>query len=1614
MVMRETMDTVGARVRLGSIHDEAATRPARTSRRQSMRNRVRRPMSRAFTIEPLEPRQLLASDLLITELMASNGGFLVHDPDEREPVRFLDGDGNSSDWLEIQNVGDTDMDLVGYRLTDDLETPDKWTFPSKVLAPGEYLVVFASGQEVDDYVDPDGNLHTNFRLSAGGEYLAFSAPDGTIVSEFGEEGFPPQLRNVSFGMAQTSVVLDADSDAAYRVALEDPAAGWMLPGFDATAGGFTAGKAALGYEDRPDDRTNFADLIQTEIPSGTHGFFARFEFDVADADVINTMSLEMMVDNGFLAFINGHPVAQDNAPDNASWFSTASASRPRDSLARQFTEFPLTEHVDKLVDGTNVLAIHALNFLSDNSDMLLVPRITLGSADVNAAFGIESTPGFMTDPSPGKPNVSPDQLHAGFVPQTQVNTVGGFFEEPIQVEVTVDDPDATVYYTIDGSEPTTETGTVYSQPVTISSSTILRTAAIKPDFIPSRITTNSYIYLDDVYTQDGAGLPRTWGVMGNTNNGVRAGDPVPANYEVDPRVVNDPRYHDTLKDDLRSIPTMSLVLDPEDLWSEESGIYSNSLSEGFAWERPVSAELFNTDGELEFQIDAGVRIHGGWGRRPSSSNKHSFRLLFRNQYGAGRLEYPMFGEEATGSFDTFVLRANFNHSWATGGDPATTFINDQFAAETQLEMGYVAPHSNWVHLYLNGLYWGLYNPMERPSAPFAADYFGGDKENYDVLVVGSPTDGDGQAWSQLTRAARDRDYDRVQELLDIDAAIDYFIVNQYGGNWDWPQNNWYASRQRVDGAKWYFHSWDAEGMFGRGLGENRVTAVDGALGGLIRDLRRIEEFRVRYSDRIHKLLFNDGLLTPAANIDRLNRLAAPIDRAVVGESARWGDGRWDQVNPARTRDDTWLPRLEALREGYFPQRGDRVLTQFRSVDLYPDTDAPELSQHGGPVLKGLEVTIDNPGGAGTIYYTLDGTDPRLVGGDVAPGAVVYGSSPIVVDGDLRVMARVLNDDEWSALTEADFVVTGLRITEVNYRPHEPNPVAGLGEADVSADQFEFIELANTGDQPLDLTGVRFTNGIAFAFPDNLTLASGERTVVVKNREAFGSRYGTGRNIAGQFTGDLSDSGDLISLHDAAGRSILRFSYQTAGDWPASPNGNGSSLEIIDTSGSYWEASNWRASSDFGGSPGVVGTQPGVGVVINEILGHGQSPELDVLELYNAGSSTVNIQNWYLGIPGEDPFRVQITTPTTLLSRGYHVLSESDLGFEFDIAQGQRLWLVEADADGRPTRIATEIEINPSDAGISIGPGPEGTGVWLPLAQPTIGSANTGLKVGDVIISEINFDPADLDGQGGKRASNFGFIEIYNTTDQAIDLTDWRITGATAVDNEFDDVVIPPNSPLTLVTFSTRTGTTATIFRFIYGMDLNAPLVGRYRSMDADGGTLRLERPANVPGQPARSVSYVYVDEVTYSANAPWPTGASGTGSTLTRVSPDAYGNSPISWTVVSASPGSVDFTPRIAGDANQDGQFNQLDVAAVLQAGKYMTGQPATWEEGDWTGDGWFDEMDIVAALQRGHYLADANAARRGEAVSSAPRVHDDEGPEAADSESSLLDELFSQLGSLP
>jgi hypothetical protein len=392
----------------------------------------------------------------------------------------------------------------------------------------------------------------------------------------------------------------------------------------------------------------------------------------------------------------------------------------------------------------------------------------------------------------------------------------------------------------------------------------------------------------------------------------------------------------------------------------------------------------------------------------------------------------------------------------------------------------------------------------------------------------------------------------LPNYLDVENFADYMILNLYCGNRDWPHRNYWVGRDRETSIStgFKFYMWDAEWIIGinSDLSTNRL-GVDNGVAAPWPYLRQNAEFRLLVADRLHRHFFSGGPLYvdplapqwdpahPERNVPaaRFKELADRVDRAVVPESARWGD---QHTSTSYTRDEHWEPQLQSVLNQYFPQRSAIVLEQFRQAGLYPQVEAPSFNQHGGSIREGFVLRMYAP--AGTIHYTLDGTDPRRVGGALSPAANAQTGDAVVLDETTHVKARTRLDGEWSALTEAIFTVPSpldaLRITEIMYHPREYGLVDG--------DAYEFIELKNTGTELLDLVGVSFSEGIGFTFPEGTMLPPGAFAVLAANEEAFRDRY-PGRaseRIAGVYTGNLSNNGETVALRDPTGMLIARITF----------------------------------------------------------------------------------------------------------------------------------------------------------------------------------------------------------------------------------------------------------------------------------------------------------------------------------------------------------------------------------------------------------------------------------------------------------------------------------------
>ena len=169
-------------------------------------------------------------------------------------------------------------------------------------------------------------------------------------------------------------------------------------------------------------------------------------------------------------------------------------------------------------------------------------------------------------------------------------------------------------------------------------------------------------------------------------------------------------------------------------------------------------------------------------------------------------------------------------------------------------MKHPSSNSIYVHLYINGIYWGIYVPSERMDKDFAVKYLGGEEDDYDVIKdYAEVADGTIDAWNQMMQMANNGventdDYQRIQgnnpdgspnpeieSMVDVVNLIDYMLINFYGSNTDWDSHNWAAMRNRVSPGKGFkFFCWDAEHMLkklnGNELGENinmRCQALKG-------------------------------------------------------------------------------------------------------------------------------------------------------------------------------------------------------------------------------------------------------------------------------------------------------------------------------------------------------------------------------------------------------------------------------------------------------------------------------------------------------------------------------------------------------------------------------------------------------------------------------------------------------------------------------------------------------------------------------------------------------------------------------------------------------------------
>ena len=436
----------------------------------------------------------------------------------------------------------------------------------------------------------------------------------------------------------------------------------------------------------------------------------------------------------------------------------------------------------------------------------------------------------------------------------------------------------------------------------------MRAAAFSEQTNLTGTAARTYLFVPDILRQTGAQFPKAWG----TNEG----QPVTAHYGMAMAGAENPAPGQAVAEALRSVATLSVIADPGDLFSADAGIYAHPLERGSAWERPVSVEMIDAEGRPTFQCGGGLRIHGGMSRHPEETPKHSFRLSFKSRYGSAKLHFPVFGPGGAQEFDTLVLRAGNNNSWLDRnceGRRRADYIRDEWMRRSMLAMGYPSARGIFVHLYLNGLYWGLYNLCERPSASLLA----GDQTDlavgFDVRKGDKTESGDRAAWTKLMALANagvsdERSYEEIGQYLDITELADYLILNFYAGNSDWDRSaNWFAARPRTPGGRFRFFVWDAERTLEDLQADTLDFDDDESPPRLFHKLSENVAFRRLFAARVQRLLFENGPLAPDVSAERYRTLAKAVAKPLTAEAARWGTiaGMCSNTRPVPTNVTRW-------------------------------------------------------------------------------------------------------------------------------------------------------------------------------------------------------------------------------------------------------------------------------------------------------------------------------------------------------------------------------------------------------------------------------------------------------------------------------------------------------------------------------------------------------------------------------------------------------------------------------------------------------------------------------------------------------------------------------------
>ncbi|MEM7369107.1 MAG: CotH kinase family protein [Bacteroidota bacterium] len=1069
--------------------------------------------------------QISAQSLHINELVSNNSV-------------LQDADGDTPDWIELYNSGTDTLQLEGYRINDRPDAGSAWEFPeASFIAPQGHLMVFASGKDIKEI-----------------------------------NGFEPVIR--------------LGDEWRYFTPNNSSNGTWKVVGFNDNS--WLSGPTSIGYGDDDDS---------TLVAAGTRTLFLRKQIQLTDLSSIKQLILHVDYDDSFVAYMNGVEIGRANigAPGAIpSYLQPADTDREAQIYQGGYPEkFVYEDPMNILQDGPNVLAIEVHNVGASSSDLSIFPFLTLARSAYQTSEPIPallqlsslflhtdfklSSEGesiylfrpdgqlidsvqfprmpanlsmgrfpdgqsqfvFFSNQTPNAPNAA-DHFDGILQDSIRFSHTSGAFGSNIPLTMTHEDAAASIYYTLNGEEPT-EADFLYNDSLLLEQTSILRARAFRPGYVASPTMTHTYI-------------------------------------------IKNPS----------SLPTISIVTDPYHLWDNDSGMYvlGDEHESDFPffganfwqdWEKPVNLSVLDESGKLVYQSDAGMKIFGGWSR---ALDQKSLSLFARKRYGDEPFAYPFFPNRPYDEYEALVLR-NSGNDWGRSlmRDGMMTSLMKGSAVDIQAYRP--------TRVFLNGQYWGIHNLREKINEHYFASLHGVDPATVDLLEFnGDLIHGDNadyQNMIQFIRSANlssDNNYQVVANQIDLDNYIQYQVAQIYFDNTDWPGNN--IKYWRADGGKWRWVLFDTD--FGFGIWDphtyqhNTLRFALEANGPgwpnppwstlLFRKLIENQTFRHAFINQYADEL--NSRFIPQHVSNHINKVSNHIRPEIDAHMDRWNRNA-----------NEWNNILNQMRN-WANQRPSHARFHIQNVFELPNqhlirVENPE-TEKGMIQLNSLLLEYANWNG---IYYE---SVPITLTAIAKPGYIFDHWS-----GDVNSTEKeIILDLQFETTVVAHFIASeggqtessAIVINEINYKSSE------------AFDPKDWVELTNVSQETVDLTDWELKDGNdehVYRIPAQTMLAPQEFLILCRDKQQFDSLLPDVSNSIGNIDFGISSKGESIRLFDNFG--ILRdvVSFESTSPWPESPNGTGATLALISPLLDNSLYKSWRGDPQPG-TPGASNTPDSIIVI----------------------------------------------------------------------------------------------------------------------------------------------------------------------------------------------------------------------------------------------------------------------------------------------------------------------------------------------------------------------------------------------------------------------------------